>query len=60
MRRKSLPLETVGGLFVAEAEEVEDGVVDVDFAIDDAEAEFVALDVDVTGLESGDRLAHLD
>ena len=46
-------LETVGELFVVEAEEVEKGcvkVVDVDLPFDDAEAEFVALAVNVTAL----------
>ena len=48
-------LEAVGELFVVEAEEVEEGgveVVDVDLAIDHSEAEFVALAVDVTLLEA--------
>ena len=46
-------LEAVGELFVVEAKEMKEGrveVVDVDFAIDHAEAEFVAFSVDVTAL----------
>ena len=44
-------LEAVGKLFMVEAEEMEEGrveVVDVDFSIDYAEAKFVALAVDIT------------
>ena len=43
-------LEAVGELLVVEAEQVQDGgvqVVDVDLALDDAEAEFVGRAVDV-------------
>ena len=46
-------LEAVGELFVVEAKEMEEGrveIVDMDFSIDDAEAELVALAVDVTTL----------
>ena len=56
-------LEAVGELFVVEAEEVEEGgveVVDVDLAVDDAEAEFVALAVDVTTLEAGAGHPHCE
>ena len=48
---KVLALEAVGELFVVEAKEMEEGcveIVDMDFSIDDAEAEFVDLAVDVT------------
>ena len=56
-------LEAVGELFVVEAEEVEEGgveVVDVDFAVDHSEAEFVALAVDVPLLEAGAGHPHCE